>query len=255
MDKGGNVEAEIQATLDQAQYPPNGLAAGVRKLDDWIQRGCGDSAYNCPEKSATFAVDGVTPDRMPDLSKHNNVMAEFLTKNPAVYDKLKNRKTASGVTLAHCIKTGIDNPGHPHIKTVGLTAGDEESYELFADLFEPVISDRHNGYGKDDKQPTDMDISKISDIDIDPFDKYVLTTRVRTGRSVRGFKLPPVIGFEERRKLEAVAVKALLNMTDDLKGDYFPLHGSRSYEPKPSGMSADDEEKLRSQGNLFQEPD
>ena len=163
--------------------------------------------------------------------------------------------TSNGVNLAQCIKTGIDNPGHPMIKTVGLTAGDEESYTVFAELFDPVISDRHNGYGVDGTQPTDMDISKISDVDIDPFNKYVLTTRVRTGRSVRGFKLPPVISFEERRKLEAVCVKALMNMKEDLKGDYFPLHGSRSYAPKPNGMSEADEESLRSAGNLFQEPD
>merc|ERR1719159_1476206 len=149
----------------------------------------------------------------------------------------------------------MDNPGHPMIKTVGLTAGDEESYEVFKELFDPVISDRHNGYGVDDKQPTDMDIDKISDIDIDPFNKYVLTTRVRTGRSVRGFRLPPTIGFEERRKLEAVAVKALLNMKGDLKGDYYPLHGSHSYAPKPDGMSEEKEEELRKIGNLFQEPD
>lgn len=83
----------------------------------------------------------------------------------------------------------------------------------------------------------------------------MLTTRVRTGRSVRGFKLPPVIGFEERRKLEALAVKGLLNMEGDLKGDYFPLHGSRSYPPKPNGMGEDEEETLRKTGNLFQEPD
>merc|ERR1712166_1018583 len=39
------------------------------------------------------------------------------------------------------------------------------------------------------------------------------------------------------------------------KGDYFPLHGSKSYTAKPSGMSLDKEEELRSCGNLFQEPD
>merc|ERR1719214_263245 len=182
-------------------------------------------------------------------------MTDFFKANPGMYDQLKDRVTSNGVTLAHCIKTGMDNPGHPMIKTVGLTAGDEESYEVFKELFDPIISDRHNGYGVDDKQPTDLDIDKISDIDIDPFDKYVLTTRVRTGRSVRGFKLPPTIEFEERRKLEAVCVKGLMNMAGDLKGDYYPLHGSRSYPPKPNGMSEEDEEKLRSQGNLFQEPD
>ena len=54
-----------------------------------------------------------------------------------------------GVNLGHCIKTGIDNPGHPMIKTVGMVAGDEESYTLFAELFDPVISGRHNGYAAD----------------------------------------------------------------------------------------------------------
>merc|ERR1711939_1282055 len=66
---------------------------------------------------------------------------------------------------------------------------------------------------------------------------------------------PPVIGFEERRKLEALCVKGLLNMQGDLKGDYYPLHGSRSYAPKPNGMSEEKEEELRKCGNLFQEPD
>lgn len=38
-----------------------GLSANVRKLEGWIQAGCGDAAYDCAEKGATFAVDGVTP--------------------------------------------------------------------------------------------------------------------------------------------------------------------------------------------------
>ena len=47
------------------------------------------------------------------------------------------------------------------IKTVGMVAGDEESFELFAPLFEPVISARHNGFAADAKHPTDLDVSKI----------------------------------------------------------------------------------------------
>merc|ERR1719217_2019390 len=141
------------------------------------------------------------------------------------------------------------------IKTVGMTACDEESYEVFKELFDPGISARHNGYAADATQPTNLDISKLSDTDIDPAGKYVLTTRVRTGRSVKGFKLPPTISFQERRDLEALCVKGLLNMTGDLKGDYFPLHGSKSYPPKPNGMSEAKEDELRKMGNLFQEPD
>merc|ERR1712216_177711 len=141
------------------------------------------------------------------------------------------------------------------IKTVGLVAGDEDSYKTFYDLFEPVTSARHGGLAPDFVQPTDMDLSKLKDTDIDPYNKYVLTSRVRTGRSVRTFKLPPTISFGERRALESLVTGALLNMGGDLKGDYFPLHGSKSYPPKPNGMSEAKEEDLRKMGNLFQEPD
>lgn len=64
----------------------------------------------------------------PDLSKHHNVMRNHLT--PGVYAKLRDRVTPNGVTLDTCIQTGVDNPGHPFITTVGLVAGDEESYEV-----------------------------------------------------------------------------------------------------------------------------
>merc|ERR1712093_908227 len=82
----------------------------------------------------------------PDLSKHCNYMSEYLEANPEGYDQLKTRKTKGGITLAQCMKTGVDNPGHPHIKTVGLVACDEESYDTFKELFDPIISTRHNGY-------------------------------------------------------------------------------------------------------------
>jgi len=244
-----------------AEYPPTGLSEGVRKLPEWIQKGCGDTEYMCEEKGATFPADAC-PAELPDLSKHNNIMANVLKKNPELYHKLKDRKTKNGVTLAKCIKTGMDNPGHPMIKTVGMVLGDEESYETFKELFDPVIARRHNNYPYDAIQPTNLDLNKLSNTKIDPtcttpyeHGKYVLTTRCRTGRSVRGFKLPPSCSFDERRKLEAVIVKGLLSLEGDLAGDYFPLNGSKSYAPKPNGMTHDKEEELRNAGNLFQEPD
>jgi len=228
----------------------------MKTMPDWIRAGCGDTPYYSEEKQATFGgKDGAVPDSCPDLTEHANFMTDVLKREPDLYDKLKGRKTASGITLVDVIKTGMDNRGHPHIKTCGIVAGDEESYTTFKELFDPIISDRHNGYAADAKQPTNLDIGKLSKTDIDPFNKYVLTSRVRTGRSLRGFKLPPTIGFMERRKLEAMAVKGLMSMTGELKGDYFPLNGSRSYGPKPNGMTSDKETELRTKGNLFQEPD
>merc|ERR1719497_152366 len=235
-------------------YPPTGLSSGVKQLPEWIQLGCGNDEYVCKEKGATFTAAN-QPDKMVDLSQHNSFFADTMRANPGLWDQYKNQKTSLGVTFAHCIKTGVDNKGHPNIKTVGAVAGDEESYTLFNKFFDPVISDRHNGYAADARHPTDLDVRKLSTTPIDPTGKYVLTSRCRTGRSVRGTRLPPCTTFEERREVERVVVKGLLNMTGDLAGDYFPLAGSRSYAAKPGGMTEAKEESLRSRGNLFQEPD
>merc|ERR1712168_138352 len=241
-------------TEAMSDYPPTGLAESVRALPEWIQLGCGDAEYVCAEKNATF-LGGNMPDKLPDLSNHSSFFAEVMKENPGLYDKLKTKNTKLGVTFGHCIKTGVDNPGHPMIKTVGAVAGDEESYELFREFFDPVISARHGGYAADAKHPTDMNPANLSKTSIDPTGKYVLTTRCRTGRSVRGTRLPPYCSFEERRELERVIVKGLMGLEGDLKGDYFPLHGNRSYAAKPTGMSLEKEEELRNNGNLFQEPD
>merc|ERR1711868_80775 len=245
---------EVDAKCTSADYPPCGLSAGVRALPQWIQLGCGNSEYICAERGATFSADN-PPAQLPDLSNHNSFFAETLRKNPGLWNEYKNKKTSLGVTFGHCIKTGVDNKGHPMIKTVGAVAGDEESYTLFNKFFDPVISDRHNGYAADARHPTDLDVRKLSTTPIDPTGKYVLTTRCRTGRSVRGTRLPPCTTFEERRELERVIVKGLMGLTGELKGDYYPLHGSQSYAAKPNGMSEEKEEALRKNGNLFQEPD
>lgn len=55
-----------------------------------------------------------------------------------VYAKLRDLKTPKGWTLDQCIQTGVDNPGHPFIKTVGMVAGDEESYEVHIHTTVPV---------------------------------------------------------------------------------------------------------------------
>ncbi|KAG9354366.1 hypothetical protein JZ751_001073 [Albula glossodonta] len=156
----------------------------------------------------------------PDLRKHNNCMASALT--PAIYARLRDKMTPNNWSLDQCIQTGVDNPGHPFIKTVGMVAGDEESYEVFAELFDPVIKDRHNGYDpRTMKHPTDLDSSKITSGMFD--ERYVLSSRVRTGRSIRGLSLPPACSRSERREVERVVVQALAGLKGDLAGRYYSL--------------------------------
>ncbi|XP_035466310.1 creatine kinase, brain a isoform X1 [Scophthalmus maximus] len=191
----------------------------------------------------------------PDLSKHNNHMAKVLT--PAMYEGLRSKQTPSGFTLDDVIQTGIDNPGHPFIMTVGCVAGDEETYEVFKELLDPVIEDRHGGYKPSDKHKTDLNPDNLkvtaslalslSDVsepcwpgatqklnpallhppllkggdDLDP--NYVLSSRVRTGRSVRGFCLPPHCSRGERRAVEKLSIEALASLSGDLNGKYYAL--------------------------------
>ncbi|XP_068688633.1 creatine kinase M-type-like [Montipora capricornis] len=159
-------------------------------------------------------------DDFPDLSQHNNYMAKALTKE--IYANLRDKVTKNGFTLDDVIQTGVDNPGHPFIMTVGCVAGDEESYEVFADLLDPVIEMRHNGFKKTDTHKTDLDHTKIKGGKLD--EKYVLSSRVRTGRSIRGFCLPPHCSRAERRGIEKAVVNALNSLDGEFKGKYYPLN-------------------------------
>ncbi|XP_045416080.1 creatine kinase B-type isoform X1 [Lemur catta] len=182
-------------------------------------------------------------DEFPDLSGHNNHMAKVLTLE--LYAELRAKSTPSGFTLDDVIQTGVDNPGHPFIMTVGCVAGDEESYEVFKDLFDPVIEDRHGGYKPGDEHKTDLNPDSLQvwggreagragegspaltlprpqgGDDLDP--NYVLSSRVRTGRSIRGFCLPPHCSRGERRAIEKLAVEALSSLDGDLAGRYYAL--------------------------------
>jgi len=180
-------------------------------------------------------------EEFPDLSLHNNHMAKVLTKE--VYEKLRGKSTPSGFTVNDCIQTGVDNPGHPFIMTVGAVAGDEESYEVFKELFDPIISDRHNGYKPTDKHMTDLNYENLKGgDDLDP--AYVLSSRVRTGRSIKGLTLPPHNSRGERRMVEKLSIEALATLEGEFKGKYYPLNN----------MTDADQEKLIADHFLFDKP-
>jgi creatine kinase len=194
------------------------------------------------------------PTKMPDLSKHNSLAASVLKSDSSLYDKLKDLSTSKGVTFAKCIKTGIDNRGHAMVQNIGAVAGDEECYEVFSELFDPIIQHWH-GIARSDGHPTDLDCKKVTDAQIDPSGDYVVANRLRSGRSIRGLPLPPSISKNERREVERLMSKVLMTLQGDLKGSYYPLVSSKSYLPAPNGMSKQDEAMLHDAGFLFHEPD
>jgi len=170
----------------------------------------------------TSAADSkfTAAESFPNLSHHSNIMSKYLT--PEMYAKLKDKKTPNGVTLDDCIQVGVDNPGHPYAKTIGIVAGDEESYDVFAELFDPVIDDRHGGYPKTAIHKSDVDPSKLRGGQFE--EEYVVSVRVRTGRSIRGLRLPPNMSRAERRSLEKIVVKATEAFQGQLSGKYFGVY-------------------------------
>jgi len=161
-----------------------------------------------------------TPEQdFPNLSKHNNWMSKVLTQE--MYAQLRERCTPNGYTLDLAIQTGVDNPGHPFIMTVGATLGDEETYETFKPFFDAVVEKRHNGFKPSDTHKTDLDYTKLVNAKFDP--KYVRSSRVRTGRSIRGLTLPTYCTRAERREVERLFKGACERLTDDLAGKYHAL--------------------------------
>merc|ERR1712151_1425947 len=180
---------------------------------------------------------------------------EFLTKD--MYNKYKDQKTALGVTLDKCIKGGVDVATHGsdwNVGKVGLLFGDAECVTKFADLVKPIMIKRHNN-PKLPHPPPNLDGSQLLDHTKLIADSYVLSTRVRTGRSISGFPLPPSISADQRKELERIVVGALARLDGSLKGDYYPLAGSTTYAPKPKGIDKATEERLVKDHFLFQEPD
>uniref|UniRef100_A0A8C7WGS2 creatine kinase n=1 Tax=Oncorhynchus mykiss TaxID=8022 RepID=A0A8C7WGS2_ONCMY len=138
-----------------------------------------------------FKLNFKVEEEYPDLTKHNNHMAKVLTKD---------------------MYTGVDNPGHRFIMTVGCVAGDEESYEIFKDLLDPIISDRHSGYKPTDKHKTDLNFENLK------------VVRVCTGRSIKEYTLPPHNSRGERRAVEKLSVEVLNTLDGEFKGKYYPLN-------------------------------
>ncbi|XP_019714330.1 creatine kinase, testis isozyme-like [Hippocampus comes] len=106
-----------------------------------------------------------------------------------------------------------------------------------------VIQDRHGGYKPGDMHKTDLNPEHLrggQDLD----SRYVLSCRVRTGRSIRGFCLPPLCTRGERRALEKLFIGALDTLTGDLQGKYYAL----------KNMTEQEQQELINDHFLFDKP-
>jgi len=148
-----------------------------------------------------------------------SLLAKYLTRE--VFDTLKNRKTSFGSTLLDCVQSGFENPD----SGVGIYAPDAEAYTLFAEIFDPIIEDYHGGFKKTDKHPK----SDFGDVNafgnVDPDGTFVVSTRVRCGRSLQGYPFNPCLTEAQYKEMEDKVSATLKGLEGELKGTYYPLTG------------------------------
>jgi len=172
-------------------------------------------------------------------TESKSLLKKYLT--PAIFEKIKDRKTKLGATLIDVIQSGVENPD----SGVGLYAPDAESYSVFSDLFDPIIEDYHKGFKSSDKHPS-CDFGDVGTLsNVDPEGKYVLSTRVRCGRSMEGYPFNPCLTEAQYKEMEEKVSGTLNGLTDELKGTYHPL----------TGMSKEVQQQLIDDHFLFKEGD
>ncbi|NXD46832.1 KCRM kinase, partial [Copsychus sechellarum] len=165
-------------------------------------------------------------EEFPDLSKHNNHMAKVLT--PALYQKLRDKETPSGFTLDDVIQTGVDNPGGIFGEFLRDFFGD------FSGIFVGIPGCFWGEFWDFLGCPRPIFGVPQGGEDLDP--KYVLSSRVRTGRSIKGYSLPPHCSRGERRAIEKLSVTGkggagtLNSLEGEFKGKYYPLKAMTEQE-------------------------
>ena len=175
----------------------------------------------------------------PDLPKDcTSMLCKHLT--PEVFEALKDQKTANGFTLEQAINSGVQNID----SGIGVYAGDEESYRLFAPLFDAIIKDYH-GFGAEDKHKSNLNPDDLNAPNPDPEGEFILSTRIRVGRNVDSLPLGPAITKEQRDQVESSVVEGLRRLEGELAGEYYPL----------LGMSKEVQDALIKDHFLFKEGD
>ena len=148
----------------------------------------------------------------------HSMLCKYLT--PEIFEALKDKKTANGFTLEKAIHSGVVNPD----SSIGVYAGDKESYALFAPLFDPIIEAYH-GFGKEDRHQSNLNPDDLDAPNPDPEGKYIVSTRIRVGRNVDDMPLGPAISREQRNQVESLVVEGLQTLKGELEGNYYPLLG------------------------------
>jgi len=187
------------------------------------------SAPEEPAPSAPEPQETVNPDVEYVVSGFEKLQADpachsLLKKHLSkeVLDKLKETKTSSfNSSLRDVIQSGVENLD----SGIGVYAPDAEAYVVFSLLLDPIIEEYHGGFAPTHNHPA-PDFGDTNNFgDLDPDAKYIVSTRIRCGRSVEGFPFNPNMNQTQYQDLEKLAETSFASLPEPLAGTYYPLLG------------------------------
>lgn len=129
------------------------------------------------------------------------------------YNDLKEIRTPSGYTLDQAIRSGIENPD----SSIGIYAGDMESYDCFAPVLLPIIEDYHHLAPGWSHKPG---LQEAVLPDLDPEQAFIRSSRIRVARNLRRYPFSGNMNPDQRRALEETAKHAFKTLPPKLSGTY-----------------------------------
>ena len=156
-----------------------------------------------------------------------SLLTRFLSESLRV--QLSKRMTSSGVCLDDVIRSGLLNPD----SSVGVYAPDHESYEVFRELFDPILQDFQ---ASPCAQPGESGRLNPSTI---------VSTRVRYARNLAGHPFPAWMSKSERLGVEEQIERACRLLPSDFQGELtrlqaMPDHRIESMVSRGHAFGADD---------------
>lgn len=199
-----------------------GLTAGVATYSAYRA----EAKSRAPEKtSINLAVEMNSSNAMDIVFAK---VAEIQKTNPGnrttkylVREYVESLPEADQDTFWACVKTGIENPD----SGLGCYAMSPSDYETYADFFDQVIEDYHNGTPWS-RHITDWDISKVGDngvLDVTKLGLGELSMRVRVGRNLQDFNLPGKMSKRERIQFEMRMLSAFDALKQKMGGTVYSL--------------------------------
>lgn len=132
---------------------------------------------------------------------------------PKLFKTLAGLETKSGFTIAKAVASGIANPD----SSIGIYAGDKESYKVFNRVFTPIINEYHKlKAGLSHKNQCKAVPLPL----LDPENKFIKSTRIRVARNIAHLPFPPHMSRAQRLHAEQQAIDAMSALPFDLAGTY-----------------------------------